>query len=264
MAAEIEQRPGHGDRLYKRIAAISASDNGFQSPNYQAINAARLQHLSQLPIELEHQSVLELGSGPGDLTAFLLDRQGCTTSIDARPENIRAAALKHHASKQWSGFVYELPKKVAPDNTSYDLVIAYGILYHLEDPLSLLRAVAAMQPQHFVLETCVTPESSAQPSLDPLYRCKEQASDGSQSVTGVGCRPDRRWLWKTLQTLFEYVYCCRNQPNHPEFPLHWDADAIGSIPGLTRMIYICSSKPINSDCLTESLPMQQQACSPTA
>lgn len=48
MAAEIEQRPGHGDRLYQRMAAMPASDGCFQSPHYQAINAARLQHLSQL------------------------------------------------------------------------------------------------------------------------------------------------------------------------------------------------------------------------
>jgi hypothetical protein len=136
--------------------------------------------------------------------------------------------------------------------------MAYGILDHLEDPLSLLRAVAAMNPRHFVLETCVTPESSTQPSGYPLYRCNEQASDGSQSVTGVGCRPDRRWLWKTLQSLFEYVYSCRNQPDHPEFPLNWEADGIGGSTGLKRMIYVCSNEPINSELVAESLPMRQQ------
>jgi len=264
MVAEIEQRPGHGDRLYKRIEAISTSDGCFQSPNYQAINAARLQHLSQLPLDLEQQSLLELGSGPGDLTAFWLDRHCCITSIDARPENIRAAAFKHQPSRQWSGFAYELPHKVAPDNTSYDLVIAYGILYHLDDPLPLLHAVAAMKPRHFLLETCVTPESSTQPSGYPLYRCSEQASNGSQSVTGVGCRPDRRWLWKALQTLFRYVYCCRHQPDHPEFPLNWEADGIGNSAGLTRMIFLCSNEPINSELITESLPLRQHPYNPVS
>ena len=262
LAGEIEHRPGHGDRIYKRKQTIEASDHCFQSPNYQTINAARLQHLSQLPIDLQHQSVLEFGSGPGDITAFLLDRNCCPTSIDARPENIRAAALKHQATSHWSGFVYELPHKVAPDHTSYDLVIAYGILYHLEDPLSLLQAVAALQPRQFLLETCVTPESSIQLLPNPLHPCLEPASDGSQSATGVGCRPDRRWLWKTLQSLFDYVYCCRNQPNHPEFPLSWEADVICKSSALTRMIYICSNEPIKSDCLMESLPMWQQSCGP--
>ena len=260
MAAEIEQRPGHGDRLYKRIEAMAASDGCFHSPNYQAINAARLQHLSQLPLDLEYQSVLELGSGPGDLTAFWLDRHCCITSIDARPENIQAATLKHQAWSQWSGFVYELPHRIAPDKTSYDLVVAYGILYHLEDPLSLLSAVAAMKPLYFVLETCVTPESITQPSGYPLYRCGEQASNGSQSVTGVGCRPDRRWLWKKLQALFNYVYCSRHQPNHPDFPLNWEANPIVTSTGLTRMVFICSSEPICSNLITESLPMQQRPC----
>jgi len=258
MTAEIEQCPGHGDRIYKRIEPISSADDCFNSPNYQAINAARLKHLSQLPLELEQQSVLELGSGPGDLTAFWLDRQCCITRIDARPENIRAAALKHHCSLQWSGFVYELPHKIAPDNTSYDLVIAYGVLYHLQDPLCLLHAVAAMKPRQFVLETCVTSESSTESSGYPLYRCGEQATDGSQSVTGVGCRPDRRWLWKKLQALFKYVYCSRHQPNHPEFPLNWEASPINNSTRLTRMVFICSSEPINSNLITESLPVRQQ------
>lgn len=264
IAAEIEKRPGHGDRLYKRIEAIATSDDCFHSPNYQAINTARLQHLSQLPLDLEQQSVLELGSGPGDLTAFWLDRHCCITSIDARPENIRAAALKHQPSRQWSGFVYELPHKVAPDNTRYDLVIAYGILYHLDDPLPLLRAVAGLQPRHFLLETCVTPETISQSSRYPLYLCGEQAGVGSQSVIGVGCRPDRRWLWKTLQSLFQYVYCCRHQPDHPEFPLNWDADGTGNSAGLTRMIFLCSNEPINNELVTESLPMRQQPCKPVA
>jgi 2-polyprenyl-3-methyl-5-hydroxy-6-metoxy-1,4-benzoquinol methylase len=261
MEAEIEQRPGHGDRIYKRIQEISASDRCFQSRNYQAINTARLRHLSGLPINLKNQSVLELGSGPGDITALFLDQNCCITSIDARPENIREASLRHQPSKQWNGFVYELPQIISPFKTSYDIVIAYGILYHLEDPLSLLRAVAAMQPRNFVLETCVTPETAPrlgpQQQLYPLHRCSELATDGSQSVTGVGCRPDRRWLWKTLQTLFDYVYCCTHQPHHPEFPLNWRSDAISNVQGLTRMIFICSSEPMNSDLLTESLPMLQ-------
>ncbi|MFM7676674.1 MAG: hypothetical protein ACKO5F_14095 [Synechococcus sp.] len=156
------------------------------------------------------------------------------------------------------------PTALVIDNTSYDLVIAYGILYHLDDPLPLLRAVAAIKPRHFLLETCVTPELSTQSSGYPLCRCSEQASDGSQSVTGVGCRPDRRWLWKTLQSLFQYVYSYTHQPDHPEFPLNWEADGIGNISGLSRMIFLCSNESISSKLVTESLPMRQQPCKPVA
>jgi FkbM family methyltransferase len=261
IAAETEQRPGHGDRLYRRHQAIPASDPCFQSPNYQSINAARLQHLSQLPLDVEQQSVLELGSGPGDLTPFFLKRHCCVTSIDARPENIQEARLKQSASKQWTGFVYDLSKSIAPSKISYDIVIAYGILYHLEDPLALLQAIASLNPRQVVLETCVTPEAAQSSDnaqrWDPLHRCSELASDGSQSISGVGCRPDRRWLWKTLHSLFNYVYCCSCQPNHPEFPLNWHREAIDHTQGLTRMIFIASSTPITSDQLTESLPMIQ-------
>jgi hypothetical protein len=44
MAAEIEQHPGRGDRIYKRIQAISASDQSFQTQSYQVISTNRLQH----------------------------------------------------------------------------------------------------------------------------------------------------------------------------------------------------------------------------
>jgi FkbM family methyltransferase len=261
---EIEHRPGHGDRLYKRVQNIPPVDPCFASKDYQEINAARLKHLCNLPIDFKNQSVLELGSGPGDLSSHFLNNNCCVTSIDARPENVRAAMEKHRATKRWSGFGYQIPGQIAPQGTRYEVVAAYGILYHLDEPERMLSAVAALYPQYFILETCVTPEQSTEALENrmnaPLFPCRERADKGSQAITGLGCRPDRQWVWETLQRYFTFVYCCVEQPDYPQFPVNWHREALNDTPELTRMIFICSAEAINSESLTTKLPMLQSPC----
>ena len=57
----------------------------FSSEHYETHNRARLRHLASLGLELSGR-VLEVGSGPGDHTAFYLERGCSVVSIDARRE----------------------------------------------------------------------------------------------------------------------------------------------------------------------------------
>ena len=94
----------------------------------------RIEHLASLGISFDRKTVLELGSGPGDLAEYFLSEGAYVTSIDGRAENICTAHDKFKDNHRWTGFVYDLEKQIAPIDVKYDIVIAYGILYHLSNP----------------------------------------------------------------------------------------------------------------------------------
>ena len=68
----------------------------FRDPSYTDINVARLEHLSSILEQMGDQtptgSVLEVGAGIGDHSAFWIDRGYRLTTSDGRPECV--AVLK--------------------------------------------------------------------------------------------------------------------------------------------------------------------------
>ncbi|MDB4336155.1 methyltransferase domain-containing protein [Synechococcus sp. AH-603-M21] len=251
----IEQKPGHGDLIFEKLDSIKP-DNAFNSNSYKEVNRKRIEHLASLDISFKQKTVLELGSGPGDLTQYFLSKGAYVTSIDGREENIRESHKKFKDNHRWSGFVYDLEEQMAPLDVQYDVIIAYGIMYHLSDPKKFLRRIKNINADLFLLSTCVTSEFCIDDELSDLNLVKEPSSDGTQSLHGMGCRPNRKWLWEQLSQFFDTTYACKWQPNHDQFPQDWTINK--SKPStLTRMIYVCSTKKINSSWALDQLPSKQ-------
>jgi hypothetical protein len=101
-----------------------------------------------------------------------------------------------------------------------------------------------------LLETCVS--FGVEAAVNPVG---EDATDPSQSVRGLGCRPTRRWVIDVLRGEFSYVYVPLTQPWHSEFPLDWSNPA--SPAQLTRAIFIASRRLIKNQLLVEELPDRQ-------
>lgn len=237
----LEIRPGHGDGLYKRQSSNSVDLSSFKTRNYQLINQARLDHLATLPLELKGKTVLELGSGPGDLSDYFL-AQGCAlTSVEGCADLLSAAAARHEARShsRWSGFCYDVMTNLSPGGCRYEVIFAYDLLYHLADPEGFLNYVAALKPGLFLLETCVTSEFSS-----------------DEAFHGQSCHPSRKWLWDALNDRFDFVYACRSQPNHPEFPLDWGSNTAEK--ARSRTILVAANQPLDAGTeLLSELPHQQ-------
>lgn len=247
---------GHGDILFEKVEKAN-HDFAFDSLNYQKINKARIEHLDSLDLSFKGKTILELGSGPGDIAEYLLKEGAYVTSVDGREENIKSAYSKH-AFKKWNGYVYDLEKNISPGLTKYDIIIAYGILYHLSDPKAFIQRIQSLNSQLFLLSTCVTSEfneNHANSNQAGICLIPEPSSNGTQALNGLGCRPNRRWLWRLLQNNFDEVYACRWQPNHDQFPSDWSD--ISKHSSLTRMIFICSQSQLVYDWVTSRLPIQQ-------
>ena len=217
----------------------------FSEPGYLEINRARLEHLESILdscVDVRGRSVLELGAGVGDLTAPFMLRGGKVTTTDARPEHV--AALR----ERWpAALALQLDAcNPAWQSASFDVVSCYGLLYHLDRPLSALSWMAESCSGVLLLETCVSRGDETQ-----VFFFAEEAADPRNSVRGLGCRPTRSWIWETLTDLFEHVYAAVEQPAHPEFPLDWSAPPAD---GNVRAVFVASRSPLASPLLTAGLP----------
>jgi hypothetical protein len=76
---------------------------------------------------------------------------------------------------------------------TFDIVYAYGVLYHLADPQAALEAMARRCGDLLLLETCVS--FGANEAINPE---PEPQSSASQSFQGMGCRPTRPWVFSRL------------------------------------------------------------------
>jgi len=230
-----------------KISPLAKAENAFHSWHYLRHNARRLEHLASLEIPVAGKTVLEIGAGIGDHSHYYIDR-GCKITItEARSENLDylksrypQADIRHLDLESPAGFPPE----------SFDVIHAYGILYHLSKPEPALDFMACRCKEFLFLETCV----SFGPG-DAINLVQEPQHSFTQSFIGVGCRPTRGWLHQQLKKRFEYVYVPQTQPNHEEFPIDWNAPE--KHKNLSRSVFIASRQPLFNPRLLDYLPMSQ-------
>ena len=73
----------------------------------------------------------------------------------------------------------------------------------------------------------------------------------SQAIDGLGCRPDRTWIYEELRQMFAHVYLPGTQPRHEQFPLDWSLP-YGS-DTLQRSIYVASHHRLDLPTLRDNL-----------
>ena len=209
----------------------------FHDAGYLAINEARLAHLADVVDGLHLPgglTVLELGAGVGDHTDFWLSRGFTVTTSDARLVNVEALRRRFP-----QGDVRQIDLDADPflDET-FDVVYAYGLLYHLADPERGVRFISSATKHIAFLETCVSFGDDEQ--RNPV---QEPSDSPSQAVTGQGCRPTRPWVFNALLRHFAFVYQPGTQPAHPQFPLDWTAPKAAAAD-LTRTTFVASRSPL--------------------
>lgn len=222
----------------------------FSSAPYQGHNRARLEHLASLGLPLANRRVLELGSGPGDHTGFYVQRDCTIVSVDGRQECLDLLKQRY-PSVQTVLCDLNTPAPLM-ELGAFDVIHCYGLLYHLENPVRLLECMEAVCSGVAIVETCVLSDE-----VQGVEFVEETLGDYTQSCTGRGCRPARKWVFEELGRYFPFVYHTRTQPNHPEFPVDWHA--LGNAPPLIRSVFVGSKQPLELPSLSpELLDLQQR------
>ncbi len=240
--------------------AMEAALEDFHSVSYLRHNARRLEHLASLNLDIRSRSVLELGAGLGDHTTFFLDRGCSVTCVEPRQENCALLASLMHERRSRGYEAASRCRILRADAISFesemeerfDIVHCYGLLYHTDDPASVLAAIARKCSGLLLLETCVS--FGAHEAINPV---PERANIPSQSVSGVGCRPTRPWLFKRLAALFPHAYVPRTQPAHEDFPLDWTGAP--PVSRDTRAVFIASRQRLDNPLLLDHVPDRQTA-----
>lgn len=170
-----------------------------------------MEHLASLGLDLKGRTVLEVGSGVGELTYFF-EELGCDVlSTEARDINVEEHLRRHPKRKVE---IADLNHPGSHDKFgTFDIIFCYGTLYHLPDPCLTISDVANVCQGLLLLETCVSPIDNGE-----INHINEPASALDQSFQGVGCRPGRDWIFAELKKYFPYVYITATQPDHQDFP----------------------------------------------
>lgn len=226
-------------------------EKAFSSENYQEVNRVRLDHLASLGLDLEGRTVLELGAGIGDLTQFFIDRGCAVTSTEGRPENL-AVLQRRFPSIDTMLLDLENPPRRSPFPEPFDIVFAYGILYHLGNPEQALTYMSNRTGGMLLVETHVSFGDK-----DLVHYCDDVLHDPTQSVSGQACRPTRQWIFNRLSEQFEHVYMPVTQPAHPRlYPENWRKRPDGK--PLARAVFVASRTPLGSPQLVGRVPMEQK------
>jgi hypothetical protein len=220
----------------------------FQHYYYQRHNHRRLEHLATLGLPLRAATVLEVGAGIGDHTHFFLDRNCHVTSVEAREENLNILRLRY---PQLDIRQLDLDHPQPIFDQPFDIVYCYGLLYHLNKPAEAIEFMAHYCRQILLLESCVS--YGDEEALNP---CEEPVDDPTQSYSGQGCKPTRKWIYNQLQKWFEFVYLPTTQPYHGEFPIDWTI-APSTPAQLTRSIFVASKTELFNPQLIRDIPTRQ-------
>jgi SAM-dependent methyltransferase len=159
--------------------------------------------------ELGLRTALDMGCGVGYFSSMLRDLGLQVTGTDARAENIAEARSRNP----------DIDFRVADAEDSslavlgtFDLVVCFGLLYHLENPFRAVRNLRALTGKLLILQSMSVPDEQ------PLFFLLDEPEGADQSLHAVSCYPSEGAMVKmSYRAGFPHVYRFRELPNHEDF-----------------------------------------------
>jgi tRNA (mo5U34)-methyltransferase len=222
---------------------------GVRTPGVHDIDL--LWHEAGLPENLEGRTVLDVGTTNGG-AAFLAEQRGASRVVavdlfdpahfgfDALSAFLESDATYVRAS------VYELATVLGGEQ--FDIVLFWGVLYHLRHPLLALDQVRALAREEVYIETALSdgtlPPDARSEALVSYFRKDEFAGDSSN------------WFVPTLRALNDW---CESSGLSPVRSSVWPSDSP------TRGQMVCRVVPGDPEwqSLSYELPLRVSAARPT-
>ncbi|MDP9339204.1 MAG: FkbM family methyltransferase [Acidobacteriota bacterium] len=155
------------------------------------------------------RTALDAGAGVGFFSQTLRDGGLKVQGFDGREENVAEARRRFPSIPFEQG---DVQKSAILELGKFDLVLCFGLLYHLENPLLALRHLRGLT------EKCLLLESMCVPDDRPSLLLREEPREDDQSLTDIAYYPSESSLVKMLYRVgFAYVYRLAPLPDHDDF-----------------------------------------------
>lgn len=180
----------------------------FDQQHYELLNRARgdvlRALLGELKVLVNLQTAVDVGCGLGYFSGLLQSLGFDVTAVDGRQENAAEAA------RRFPSVTFRVVNAEDPQLSSlgtFDLVLCFGLLYHLENPFLVIRQLHAMTRSVLLVEgMCVPAEKSMMELLD-------ESNVDDQGLSYVSFYPSESCLIKMLYRAgFPFVYRLARPP----------------------------------------------------
>lgn len=145
--------------------------------------------LPRLRRQFEIRTALDIGCGIGYFSGYLADQGFAVEGIDGRAENV-AEARRRYPTARFSVADFEADSPPAAE--PYDLVLCFGLLYHLENPVRAVRRLHTLTRKILLLETMVVPGE------EPMCRLQWEPAAADQALKSVALVPSESFTITTL------------------------------------------------------------------
>ncbi|MGH2445212.1 MAG: class I SAM-dependent methyltransferase [Candidatus Limnocylindria bacterium] len=122
------------------------------------------------------QQALDVGCGPGALTAELVSRLGAeaVSAVDPSTPFVEAARARHPGVTVLQASAEQLPF----DDGSFDASLAQLVVHFMSDPVAGLAEMRRVTRPHGVVAACVWDHASAQGPLGVFWRAARELDPG--------------------------------------------------------------------------------------
>lgn len=156
--------------------------------------------------EANIETAIDVGCAIGDFSSFLEEKGLRAMGVDGRPENVE------EARRRFPGIefrVFDAEDARVKDLGAFDLLLCFGLLYHLENPFRVVRNLCAMTTKIALIE------SMCPPGARPVLELQDEGDGEDQSLNLVAFYPSEPCLVKMLYRAgFPYVYRFSRLPEH--------------------------------------------------
>jgi len=180
---------------------------------YGPINESRKSFLQEvLPLlvtECGLGTALDIGCGVGFFSQWLSEAGMKVRGFDARLQNVEEAKKRYPSVKF---YVENIEESKVLELGASDLVLCFGLLYHLENPFLAIRHLHSLAKKISIIESMIAPHSS------PSAVLIDESKGIDQALSYVAFVPSEPCLVKMLYRAgFSYVYRAASLPNHTDF-----------------------------------------------
>ena len=185
----------------------------FDQKEYRQLIEARGETIhrtvTRLKTVVELLNAVDVGCGVGFFSQTLVECGLNVCGFDGREENVAEARHRFPHIPFEQG---DIEERGILQLGRFDLVLCFGLLYHLENPVQAIRNLRGLT------EKCLLLESMCLPDEKPWMLLREEPGQEDQSLSDIACYPSEGSLVKILYRAgFGKVYRVIPPPDHDDF-----------------------------------------------